>query len=125
VLQRILELVPDLHVVVSDVDVVWLRDPAPIFSLHLAADLIFSMDETGTGNFSPDQNGQGELEKDGNMHVKQNTGMWLLRGNERTKRFMDEWASRYNTSNRHDQVRAFACVCVCVCWPPSILILIF
>jgi hypothetical protein len=78
ILDRIFELAPSLNVVVSDVDVVWLRDPSPLFALHPRADLMAGTDEHGSWVAVP--RGEGELEPDMEYWAALNTGGTRLAG---------------------------------------------
>jgi hypothetical protein len=58
------------NLVVSDIDVVWFKDPLPLFARHPDADLLFSED----GGASRNAPGDDGLEEGGNPHHNFNTG---------------------------------------------------
>lgn len=91
------------NVVVSDVDVVWFKDPLPLFDIHQDADLLFSEDGTGSHN-DPGDSG---LEKGGSPHHNFNTGVYLMRNNERTIAWAHAWRKYFSTCKGHDQECAY------------------
>lgn len=92
----------DLDIVVSDLDVAWLRDPRPLFALHPAADVLFSHDGTWTkqppGSGSSEQLEEGGTVWDpvnaGAVHQFDSTGGGWLQGSmglRRRRRLIPLW----------------------------------
>lgn len=89
-------------VILSDLDVVWWRDPSIIFDKHPNADMFFSHDGVGTTNTEEDVN-KTLLEIRASIHHTINTGMYMVRSTPSSRRFMRVWAARYPEFEGHDQ----------------------
>lgn len=101
----VLDAVADwgFNLVISDVDVVWFRDPLPLFAKHAHADLIFSEDGTQSIN-SPGDDG---LETNGDAYHDFNTGVYLLRHNANTTAWAHAWRAHFDACRMHDQHCAY------------------
>ncbi|GAB4815828.1 hypothetical protein N2152v2_002874 [Parachlorella kessleri] len=92
------------NIVISDMDVAWLRDPLPLFEDHPQADVLLSTDGCATVN----DVGDAGLERDGNMHHNFNTGVYLLRTTLRSIRWVHAWKALLDTGFQgHDQEGAY------------------
>ncbi|PSC67546.1 ribosomal large subunit pseudouridine synthase D [Micractinium conductrix] len=89
--------------VVSDVDVVWFRDPLPLFEQHAHADLIFSTDVTNTVIEPGDQG----LDLEGDAGVDVNTGVYLMRAGNGTAAWAHAWRGYFEKCPDHDQMCAY------------------
>lgn len=91
------------NIIVSDVDVAWLRDPIPLMAEHPHAGMLWSHDGVWTHN----EPGDAGLEVDGNVHYNLNTGVYILRNDPSTAKWIHAWKDGYNTSHVHDQITAY------------------
>ncbi|WPT10784.1 Arabinosyltransferase XEG113 [Picochlorum sp. SENEW3] len=89
-------------VILSDLDVVWWRDPSIIFDKHPQADMFFSHDGVATSNTEEDA-AVTLLEKGASIHNFINTGMYMARSTGASRAFMRRWAARYPHFDGHDQ----------------------
>ncbi|KAL4447412.1 hypothetical protein ABPG75_004631 [Micractinium tetrahymenae] len=92
-----------LNLVVSDMDVVWFRDPSPLLDQYPAADLIFSTDATNTAN----EDGDEGLALDGSAGQDFNTGVYLLRYGNDTAAWAHAWRAYFDKCPDHDQMCAY------------------
>lgn len=91
------------NIIVSDVDVAWLRDPIPFMKAQPHADMLWSHDGVWTHN----EAGDAGLEVDGNVHYNLNTGVYILRNDPKTAKWIHAWKDGFNTSTQHDQITAY------------------
>lgn len=91
------------HLVVSDLDVVWFKDPMPLFQAHAAADLIFSHDGTSSHN----EVGDGGLEATASDHYSYNTGVYLIRNSAVIREWAHAYKAFYDKCKGHDQVCSY------------------
>ncbi|PRW61069.1 hypothetical protein C2E21_0568 [Chlorella sorokiniana] len=91
--------------VVSDADVVWFRDPTPLFAKYPAADFLFSEDGAGSRN----DKGDDGVEHGGSEHSNFNTGVYLLRGGASSAAFIHAWAGAFEKCGKglNDQTCAY------------------
>ncbi|KAL4427446.1 hypothetical protein ABPG77_000735 [Micractinium sp. CCAP 211/92] len=92
-----------LNLAISDLDVVWFRDPSPLLDRYPAADLIFSTDATNAHN----EPGDDGLSVDGSAGQDFNTGVYLLRAGNGTAAFAHAWRAYFDQCQDHDQMCAY------------------
>jgi hypothetical protein len=69
------------NVILSDTDVMWMKDPLPFVSRFPEVDVLMSVDDTAT-SLGVDDTG---LEKDCNPYRLHNTGVYFMRSKENSK----------------------------------------
>ncbi|PSC75627.1 Histone H2A [Micractinium conductrix] len=90
-----------LDIVVSDVDVVWFRDPAPLLKKFPKADLLVGLDHGSSAN-DPGDSG---LEVSFHPNASDfNTGAYLLRSTANTSAWAHAFAKFFGDCPKHDQV---------------------
>ena len=103
-LKRALDLLlldREISFIVSDVDVVWLKDPLPLMKLYPEADILFGHD--GVWTYNPADAAPSFLEFRGNAHTAFNTGAYFIKNTESSSMLVHEWVNAYNESKAHDQ----------------------
>ncbi|GAB4816673.1 hypothetical protein N2152v2_003719 [Parachlorella kessleri] len=91
------------NVVFSDMDVIWMRDPLPLFQLHPHADILWSTDVSRTDNPPGDMG----LEMWGDMKTNFNTGVYLLRNTPASVSWVHAWAAMAGTYKGATQPAAY------------------
>ncbi|KAI3429328.1 hypothetical protein D9Q98_005423 [Chlorella vulgaris] len=101
----VLDMVADwgFDIVVSDVDVVWFKDPTPLFTEHPNADLLFGEDGTQSLN----EAGDAGLEVTSSPFHDFNTGVYLMRHGNRTTAWVHAWRQFFAKCTNHDQHCAY------------------
>ena len=92
----------DFDVMVSDVDTVWLQDPATIFGKHPDLDILTSTDALRTT--SPDGV---QLEDADRTREAYNIGILYFRSSEATKSFLGEWVRMIESDTNYWDQNAF------------------
>lgn len=87
-------------VVASDLDVVWLKNPAELASQHPSAELLMGHDGVWNDNENPQAD---DLEKDASVHHNLNTGVYVVRSTNASRGFFSAWAAHFVDENGHDQ----------------------
>jgi arabinosyltransferase len=98
------------RIIVSDIDVVWMKDPLPTIPAKTEADVIFSHD----GVWSTSQNVMGPvdfvfdaIDVHGGAHLNLNTGLYIIYPTRRSAAFVHAWAAAFPNSTEHDQNEAY------------------
>ena len=101
-----------VDVLISDIDVAWLRDPTPFFLRYPAADILVSTDMLRSEiNIQPDKQGPHMVDGEGLefhiCHAPSNIGIMWFRSTKGSQQLTEEWVRRIEKDDKLWDQNAF------------------